>query len=334
MFRKEAVDQLSSPETLDEDIRLVSPGNAIAAVAATVVAVAALLWSVFGSLPLSASGPGLVRASTDSIAAVTAPVSGEVVAILVRPGETVGAGDPLMTVNVGALDRAIEEEHDEVRFLERYIDALTGGTAGADAAAAAEDTPRAVLAAVTEAQRRLALVEAEARLQEHRDRLDRLLARRADGGTVRAVAPGTVVRTLATEGDTVHAGEALLVLADAGHTLVVTAYVPFRDRAGLAPGIAATVLAPGGDSRGVLATGKIRSVGTVVDLPDELRGASLRGGQHDDAATDYSLVLVALDPGPSPARVRPGDHVEVRLALGRRAPLAVLVPSLAPLFGG
>jgi HlyD family secretion protein len=60
LFRKSALETLSSPEQLDQLMKLTSPRTWIAFYAIALVIIAAILWSIFGSLATSASGPGII----------------------------------------------------------------------------------------------------------------------------------------------------------------------------------------------------------------------------------------------------------------------------------
>jgi HlyD family secretion protein len=62
LFRASALQQLSSPEQLDQLVRITPPRAWIALSALGFVLLATLLWSVFGSLPSAITGAGLVIA--------------------------------------------------------------------------------------------------------------------------------------------------------------------------------------------------------------------------------------------------------------------------------
>lgn len=60
LFRKSALATLSSPEQLDQMIRVTTPRSWIALGAAGLVLIAALAWSVLGSLPTRVAGRGVI----------------------------------------------------------------------------------------------------------------------------------------------------------------------------------------------------------------------------------------------------------------------------------
>jgi hypothetical protein len=60
IFRKEALERLSSPERLDQLVELVDPHTWIALAALTLLIAAALVWSVVGHLPTIVTGRGVL----------------------------------------------------------------------------------------------------------------------------------------------------------------------------------------------------------------------------------------------------------------------------------
>ncbi len=60
LFRKSALETLSSPEQLDQMMKVTRPRSWIALSAMALVLFGAILWSVFGSLPTSVGGSGII----------------------------------------------------------------------------------------------------------------------------------------------------------------------------------------------------------------------------------------------------------------------------------
>jgi hypothetical protein len=91
IFRQAALDRLSSPEQLDQLIRITSPRSwlALAALIGLIVTVAG--WSVSDTIPTDVVGRGiLIRGGR--ILTVAAPSTGQVDMLLVQVGDTVEAG--------------------------------------------------------------------------------------------------------------------------------------------------------------------------------------------------------------------------------------------------
>lgn len=60
LFRKVALDRLSSPEQLDQLMKITSPRAWLALIAIAILLAAAGLWAIFGSIPEEAEGNGVL----------------------------------------------------------------------------------------------------------------------------------------------------------------------------------------------------------------------------------------------------------------------------------
>ncbi len=97
IFRKVSLERLSSPDQLDELVRVTTPKGWIALIAVGVLIVFAIIWGIVGEIPTKVYGTTkLVRGS--GIAQIVAPVSGRVVDIAVREGDTVYKGQIIATI--------------------------------------------------------------------------------------------------------------------------------------------------------------------------------------------------------------------------------------------
>ena len=66
IYRKAALERLSSPEQLDKIMTVSRPVSWLALLGVTIVITAAVLWSVFGTLPTTISVQGLVGSDSES----------------------------------------------------------------------------------------------------------------------------------------------------------------------------------------------------------------------------------------------------------------------------
>jgi hypothetical protein len=88
IFRKQALERLSSPEQLDQLMRLTSPRGWLVLAGAGVLLLAALGWGLFGRVAFTVTGRGcLVRPG--GFKQVAAPRRGVVGAVRLRPGDEV-----------------------------------------------------------------------------------------------------------------------------------------------------------------------------------------------------------------------------------------------------
>ncbi|HEX7707250.1 MAG TPA: NHLP bacteriocin system secretion protein [Thermoanaerobaculia bacterium] len=91
LFRKAALDKLSSPERLDVLMEVTSPAGWLALAALGVVLSIIIVWSVFGWIPTKVAGQGiLIRGG--AVLAVTSDNQGRLTQITVAPGATIEQG--------------------------------------------------------------------------------------------------------------------------------------------------------------------------------------------------------------------------------------------------
>lgn len=109
LFRQQALDQLASPEQLDQLMHVVRPRHWLALAALGVLVSAAVLWGMFGRLPTTVMGRG-VLIHPRKVVEVQAPASGRLASLGVRVGDVVRAGDLLGTIDQAELRRQLQEE--------------------------------------------------------------------------------------------------------------------------------------------------------------------------------------------------------------------------------
>ena len=100
IFRKVALERLSSPEQLDQLVPLTSPIGWAAVVAIAAILAAAIGWSIFGTLPTSVQGSGILVSRGGHVFDAMSPVSGTLITVA-----DLGAsedGDPAADPHVSA----------------------------------------------------------------------------------------------------------------------------------------------------------------------------------------------------------------------------------------
>ena len=103
LYRKSALERISSPEQLDQALTVTSPMSWLALAAATFLVVAVVIWSCVGKLPITVGTSGII-ASPVSTNAVYSAESGTAVSVLVYPGSEIHIGDPVLTYKIGSGD--------------------------------------------------------------------------------------------------------------------------------------------------------------------------------------------------------------------------------------
>lgn len=108
IFRKVALERLSSPEQLDQLMQVTSPRGWLALWAMVAMAAAALLWGVFGSIPTEAMGEGiLIRRG--GVSDLVATGTGQVEQVTVGVGDEVKKGQVVARVRQEGISRQVEE---------------------------------------------------------------------------------------------------------------------------------------------------------------------------------------------------------------------------------
>lgn len=97
VFRKVSLERLSSPEELDQRLTVTSPIGWLACLAVIMLAIAGLIWGVFGKIPDKAVGEGIII-SSGGVTNVISQVNGQVTDVKAREGDYVEKGDVIARV--------------------------------------------------------------------------------------------------------------------------------------------------------------------------------------------------------------------------------------------
>ena len=101
LFRKASLERLSSPEQLDQLMRITTPAGWVTVVAIGILIVAAVIWAIWGSIPTKVEGSGILM-DRGGVYTITARAPGRVKNLLFVQGDTVHAGQ--IVAIVGQLD--------------------------------------------------------------------------------------------------------------------------------------------------------------------------------------------------------------------------------------
>ncbi|MBD2774059.1 NHLP bacteriocin system secretion protein [Iningainema tapete] len=98
LFRKKSLERLSSPERLDQNLRVVSPKSWLPLATLGSLVVAAFVWSIFGRIPITIEGRG-VLIYPSKVVPLQTTTSGQLLTLNVKEGEIVKKGDVIATVD-------------------------------------------------------------------------------------------------------------------------------------------------------------------------------------------------------------------------------------------
>jgi HlyD family secretion protein len=118
IFRKVALDRLSSPEQLDQVMQVTNPRGWIALSSLGLLLVAALVWGVLGELPDRVAGSGILTKSGGVLEVATA-TPGRITEVPVRVGELVTEGQVVAWLDQPALSAQLQAAKSKLGALRR-----------------------------------------------------------------------------------------------------------------------------------------------------------------------------------------------------------------------
>jgi HlyD family secretion protein len=137
IFRKAALERLSSPEQLDYLMSITSPAGWLAVSAIGVILFLIVLWGFLGRIPDKVSGSGiLIRGG--AVYDVSAANDGFVTQVLVKPGDEVASGQVVDTMSQSELDLKIKTTELELKGLQAQDADMTQRETKSDSAAIAD----------------------------------------------------------------------------------------------------------------------------------------------------------------------------------------------------
>jgi HlyD family secretion protein len=137
IFRKAALERLSSPEQLDYLMSITSPAGWLALTASAVILFLVVLWGFLGRIPDSVSGRGiLIRGG--AVFDVSAGSDGFITQVLVKAGDKVTAGQTVATMSQSELELKIRTKEAELKVLRAQDVDMTAREEKSDSAAIAD----------------------------------------------------------------------------------------------------------------------------------------------------------------------------------------------------
>ena len=122
-FREKALAKLRSPEQLDEPLKIIPRQTQLGLRSLWAVAIVALLWGIFGGLPETGRGQGILI-TPNSVVPVQAQADGQVANWFVKVGDVVEKGAVLGTLTQSALDQELMQLRERLLELQARNQAL------------------------------------------------------------------------------------------------------------------------------------------------------------------------------------------------------------------
>ncbi|RYY91834.1 MAG: NHLP bacteriocin system secretion protein, partial [Comamonadaceae bacterium] len=118
LFRKVALDRLSSPEQLDTLVQVVGVRSWMALAPLLALVVLALAWGIFGSIPAKVTGK-FILLQTGGLREVTTASGGRITELPIRVGDVVQVGQPVAVLSQPDLASRIRATQDRLQELQR-----------------------------------------------------------------------------------------------------------------------------------------------------------------------------------------------------------------------
>ena len=116
IFRQQALERLSSPERLDQLMQIVSPKDWLPLSGLAFFGVIAVLWSIFGSIPILVTAKG-VLINPRRLLQLHSPISGQLQSLNIRDGQCVKKDAILAIIDPSAKKQQLQQQRDKLAQL-------------------------------------------------------------------------------------------------------------------------------------------------------------------------------------------------------------------------
>jgi len=123
IFRKKALERLSSPEQLDTLLHITSPGGWAGLAAAGFCLITALLWGIYGSVPFKVTGQGLLM-NQEGVFTIQSEGSGLVEQLFIEEQDDIFQGQTIAILSQPDLLSELEgmqRKHDDLKTKYKYV---------------------------------------------------------------------------------------------------------------------------------------------------------------------------------------------------------------------
>jgi HlyD family secretion protein len=117
LFRKEALERISSPERLDQIMQVVSFQKWLPLAAFGTLIGAAVLWSVVGRIPVTVNGRGML-VFPSQVTAFQSPGAGKLLNLKVKVGDVVKKGQVIATIDQPELQKQLQQAQTKLEQLQ------------------------------------------------------------------------------------------------------------------------------------------------------------------------------------------------------------------------
>lgn len=118
LFRQESLERLSSPERLDQLMKVVSPKDWLPLATLGSLVGIAFIWSIVGRIPITARGQG-VLIYPRQVVDVQSTSSGQIKELKVKVGDQVKEDDVIATVELPEIQKQLQQQKEKLKELQQ-----------------------------------------------------------------------------------------------------------------------------------------------------------------------------------------------------------------------
>lgn len=118
LFRQKSLERLSSPEKLDQLLRVVSPKSWISLVTFGCLLISGFAWSIFGRIPFNVEGQG-VLIYPGKVVPLQSSVTGQVKTLNIEAGDFIKQGDVIATIERADLRQQLQLARTKLQQLQQ-----------------------------------------------------------------------------------------------------------------------------------------------------------------------------------------------------------------------
>ncbi|MBW4509340.1 MAG: NHLP bacteriocin system secretion protein [Scytonematopsis contorta HA4267-MV1] len=123
MFRQKSIERLSSPERLDQLMKIVSPKSWLPLFAFGSIVAVGLTWSIYGKIPVTVDGKG-VLIYPKKVVPLESKTPGQLLALNIKVGDMVTKGQVLATIDQSELRKQLQQQQTKLKELDSQNNAV------------------------------------------------------------------------------------------------------------------------------------------------------------------------------------------------------------------
>jgi len=346
IFRKASLERLSTPEQLDYLMQVTTPKGWYALWTLCALIVLAIIWSVFGSIPTTISGPAIIMPPR-GVDNIYSPGTGIVKQIFVAEGDLVTKDEVVATLDQSSMaqkgarsaaeiNQSIAATKEHIRSLDRQVRAmqvaLKDGLIAPDVLETAKQNLARAQSSLKSLENQIALNGME--LKEATD--------------VIAPKSGRIVEVMTSPGTLIQKGSFLMTYVDEGQSLNAIAFIPSvgnQAKSGMAAEVSPRIIKK--EEYGYL-TGQVYYVSEfpareqmIFELTrNNILDQELTAGgapyilriSLDKDSNNFSGYRWSSSEGPQ-LKIKAGMMCDVRIIVKKRRPITLVIPAMKSLLG-